>query len=102
MTRQNRPWFAHPVVFSLVLFCTGALSVSLIWRIIRIVRQNDSPNLYQEPTQKLEKEVEELRHKLDQQNQPFYQESIIRDQLNMQKPDEVILQLPSTSSATTQ
>lgn len=101
MTRQQTPWFTHPFVLSLVLIFTGVISFSLLWRIVQIVHQDTKPNIYQEHTQQLQKEVNDLKYKLEQQSEPFYQESIIRDQLNMKKPEEVILQLPTDTSEST-
>ncbi len=97
MTIQKTSWFARPAVVALLLCTVGFVTFSLLWRIVRILSQDPPTNIYRERTEKLENEVNELKVELDNQNDPFYQETIIRDQLNLQKPDEVILQLPNAS-----
>lgn len=47
-----------------------------------------------------EQRVQELEKKVAQADNPFAKERIIREELNMQKPGEVVLGLPTESDAT--
>jgi cell division protein FtsB len=46
-----------------------------------------------------EKEALELIDKLNKADTPFAKEKIIRDELQMQKPNETILQIPKEASS---
>lgn len=87
----------------MILFCLGAgiVCLSLAARIYHIARQNTDPTMYDQRSQRLQDEIQQLQSDLEKQNNPFYEEQVIRDQLNMQKPDEVVLQLPSPMPSVT-
>ncbi len=81
----------------LLLWAIGCLVIGI--RLIRsametkqafLAKQQAEERLKQEETKGLE-----LLKKLDQANSPLEEERRIRDELNMQKPGEIILQIPS-------
>ncbi|MEO8581894.1 MAG: hypothetical protein ABI425_04975 [Patescibacteria group bacterium] len=83
-------WFAWGVVF-FSLVTSGSL-VRNSWKL------SHQPDHTQEETQVLEKlkaTADKLQQNLEKDQHPFEQEKIVRDQLNMQKEGEIIIQLPA-------
>lgn len=85
---QNK-WIARLFVLFTVLS-----SISLahsIW--LSSHRPNHTPEQAME-VERLQQQANQLRNDVEQVNDPFFQEKTIRDELNMQKEGEVILQIP--------
>jgi len=53
----------------------------------------------QQKADKFEKENDDLKRKIEKVQDPFERERIIRDELLMQKPGEVIVQVPTQTPA---
>ena len=87
--------FAWGVVF----FCL-VMSVSLTRNAWKLSHQPDHSEQESLELQKLQEKADQLKKDLEKEKQPFEQEKIIRDELNMQKEGEIIIQLPSLPTPT--
>lgn len=82
--------------FGLVIWVSFCLFVSIgLWQSVSAMRQ--SLTREQQAKNRLkeeEKRTLELIEKLNKADTPFAKEKIIRDELQMQKPDETVIQIP--------
>lgn len=90
-------WFA----WGFILFCL-VMSVSLIRNSWRLSHQVDHSQQEAEDLQKLQETAEQLKQDIQREQTPFEQEKVIRNQLNMQKEGEIIIQLPPLPTPTPQ
>lgn len=90
-------WSAWAFIF----FCL-VMSVSLVRNAWRLSHQPDHSGQEAAELQKLQEESEKLKKDLEKEQQPFEKEKIIRDDLNMQKEGEIIIQLPPLPTPTPQ
>lgn len=102
--RQTQPahthaprWFTHPIVVTVWTIVCLMVGVSLIRSGLQARSAFEAKRLAEDTVKEKEKKGLELMEQLKRANTPYATEQIIRDELNMQLPGEVILQLPSPS-----
>lgn len=100
MQIRTTPLLFHPLILLLTILTTGFLCLPLIRNILFQIRQQDNSLIVEKEVIKIQEEVETLRKNVETQQQSFYQEKIIRDELQMQKDGEKIIQLPTLPTPT--
>lgn len=91
----------HHKIFAwgVVIFCL-VTSISLVRNAWKLSHQPDHSQEENKQLQELQSKVDKLQQDINTQQQPFEQEKIIRDELNMQKEGEIIIQLPLLPTST--
>ncbi len=94
---QTKQWFQHPLFIAGWIGVCFLVGLSLIRSGLQarnafVAKQQAEANLHEKEEKGLQ-----LMEQLKEANTPYAQEKIIRDELNLQLPGEVILQLPSPS-----
>ena len=87
--------FAWTVIV-LTIIMTGSM-ISNLWQ---VTHRPDNTVGQAEEVRVLENQLEQLKKDIEKQQSPENQEKVIRDQLNMQKEGEVIIQLPPLPTPT--
>lgn len=82
-----------PIFVAVWCIICVAISVSLLQHLKSISKATSRLAMMESQTQELEKKNEELQQKIEDARSPFNRERMIRDQLGMQKPGEVIVQI---------
>ena len=90
-------WFHHPLFSVLWIGACVLLGFSLIRSGLQARNAFETKEQAEANVREKEEKGLELMKQLQEANTPYAQEKIIRDELNMQLPGEVILQLPSPS-----
>lgn len=89
----------HPITIAIwIVVCLG-LSFSL-WQ--SVATMNQSQQRLADEQQKIKNEEQkglELIDKLNKADTPYAKEKIIRDELDMQRPGETVIQLPTSPAA---
>jgi cell division protein FtsB len=91
----HQKWTARLIIV-LTLFMTFSLGINA-WKM------SHKPDHSQEESAELEKlqqQKDTLQSNISQHQQPFEKEKVIRDELNMQKEGETIIQLPNLPTPT--
>lgn len=89
-----RTFFEHPLMILLMTLVAGIFMVSLY------ISSKDGKSgaqivqILEESVERQKKRVEALEQQAQLANDPFIQEKIQRDELLLQKPGEIVLQLP--------
>jgi hypothetical protein len=94
---QSSRWFTHPIILMSWTIVCLLIGGSLIRSGFQARSAFEAKRLAEDNVKEKEKKGLELMEQLKRSNTPYATEQIIRDELNMQLPGEVILQLPSPS-----
>ncbi|HSW89436.1 MAG TPA: septum formation initiator family protein [Patescibacteria group bacterium] len=95
--KKGISWLDRPLVAIALTILTVILAISFLDTLAQLRLSHKKLEEAQNEVDKQRQIETDLEQKLQNLNDPFYREKIIRDELNMQKPGEVILQLPSPS-----
>jgi len=82
-----------PFFIAVWLVLCALISYSLIQHLRYVSGANTRLQTMQKQTALLEKQNNDIRQKIEEANTPFIREKMIRDQLGMQKPGEVVVQV---------
>lgn len=97
MNTQKRTGIFQRIVLVILILT----SISLLWNLISLATSRVSTEELSQEVQLLQTEVETLEQEVTKGESEFEQESIIRNELNMKKSDEIILQIPIPSHTPT-
>lgn len=86
--------FFHPFLLLITILLTLIISVSLIKSIIALREKRKILQEKQSEIRQLEQENRDIQQEIEKRNSDFYKEQVIRDELNMQKEGETVIQLP--------
>jgi cell division protein FtsB len=93
----EKRWMARLAIILTIIF-----SISLIRNLWTASHQPDHTIQQSAEVDKLQNQVNQLQVAIEKEKDPFIQEKIIRDELNMQKNGEIIIQLPPLPTPTVQ
>lgn len=85
-----------PLFIAVWIIICAVVSFSLLQHVKSISNATSRLAMMESQTQELEKKNESLRKQIDDARSPFIREKMIRDQLGMQKPGEVVVQIVDT------
>ena len=82
-----------PLFVTVWIIICAAVSFSLLQYVKSISNATSRLAMMESQTQELEKKNEALQKQIDDARSPFIREKMIRDQLGMQKPGEIVVQI---------
>jgi cell division protein FtsB len=88
--------FFNPISFILVTVVCLLFSISLYKSAKRTSESAQDLAVLEKDIETMEQQLQGLREKEHQAEQPFTKEEIIRNELLMQKPGEYVVQIPET------
>ncbi len=87
-----------PLFVAVWIIICAVVSFSLLQHVKSISNATSRLALMEKQTQELEKKNESIRAQIEDARSPFIREKMIRDQLGMQKPGEVVVQIVDTTN----
>lgn len=84
----------NPITFLGITILSVVFSISLYQSAQRTKLSTENLEYLEEEVSQMQAEVLSLETAIDQSQQPFAKEKIIRDELLMKKPNEYVIQIP--------
>ncbi|HAV15095.1 MAG TPA: hypothetical protein DCX25_02085 [Candidatus Pacebacteria bacterium] len=95
---QKRPFLFSRIFFVIWLIFCASVSVSLTKSLFSIVSSQSRVRVLEKQHAELERKNAGLEQKITNSRTPFAKESIIRNELGLQKPNEVVVQVPDSAT----
>ena len=95
---QKRPFLFSRIFFIIWLILCASVSISLTKSLFSIVSSQSRVRVLEKQQTELERENAGLEQKITDSRTPFAKESIIRNELGLQKPNEVVVQVPDSTT----
>ncbi|OGJ22310.1 MAG: hypothetical protein A2804_02025 [Candidatus Pacebacteria bacterium RIFCSPHIGHO2_01_FULL_46_10] len=95
---QKRPFLFSRIFFIIWLILCASVSISLTKSLFSIVSSQSRVRVLEKQHAELERENASLEQKITDSRTPFAKESIIRNELGLQKPNEVVVQVPDSAT----
>lgn len=93
------PWYTHPLFLIFWAVACVGLGIQLLTSALQARSVLSTREKAKQELQTAEREGFQLIEQVEHSSSSYAQEKIIRDELNLQKPGEIILQLPTPAAS---